>query len=897
LANRVKRLFATLGIATLLLCVVEQEGDQRTQSPREDSSTRGRTLGFRTGPAGVQPPLAVTPVVPSSVYMTGERMVTLEEGVDADAVARDLGLQWTSSIEGVGVHLFVGEEPALVALLDHPDVRSSVANGVMVGADDDDDDDDDDDNDDDDDDDDDDHAADDQALTDADLTDSVEASPPPVGPQPGELQWHLAGANTGPAPLHLDQVVVAVLDSGVAYRDWCGDGACEEGEVPTHRQAESLAHTPIVAPADFIDGDELPLDEHQHGTHIATTLLGDGAIQGVAPGASLMPVRVLDETNTGSEFSLVQGIVHALDHNADIINLSLSFQPDFVPSPHLLEVLKQAHEEGVLVVAAAGNLGMDRSSWPAVSPLVVSVGASAPESDYGALSNREKTTGIAHLAPYSNAAPTVDVVAPGGDLSTDVTGDGHPDGILAETIHGGDPSQTGYFFFEGTSQATAIVSGAAARAIALGATADEAMFALQAPARELRGEGALDGVGSGYLDISRTERAVERGRRALSLNRDVRVSMLPYLERGSDGRVRPVARLTAIGAVGRSGHEVWLNAHITHRGVTTPVDCWTHPETGVCEVTGEWVSPNDVAGEAWTVRMTGLHYPEGVIARPTGVVFATDGLEAILQAADSHDVLPESFGLGLFWEEGTDSELGSTAASFAFFSGGTGLATSPMGVIATPAAMFPGVLEDSSTGTGLATSPLGFHTLNLADALLTSGTGLATSPLGVIHIDLADLGGAGLATSPLGFTSITFTPTDLDLDGTGLAMSPLGWAPMGTFELGGLSADGSTTTLVTLDGTGLAMSPLGLHGADLLMPGGGGADLCGVSFQDGVPLYDAVGASTEAFSDSVFGDVVEDGGFVDASGRDAGALLGARSLSAATAGSQAGPPVYFGPAR
>jgi len=888
--NRASRLLQTLGVASLLYFVSEQNRAQDAQP----SPTRGPasaslptyTVFSTPSVAGASGSSDSPTDVASGIYRADQRMVTLHSGADAGDVARGLGLHRVATASDTGLHLFAGPADALALLSAHPGVESSTRVGVILGAGKDGKKDED-------------EVDEDDVVTEATSSTGTEAASGTTGASVADLQWHLAGANSGPVPEGLREVVVAVVDSGVAYRDWCGDAACEATDVPTHRQAESLAETLVVSPADFVDGDLLPLDEHQHGTHIATTLLGNGAIQGVAPGASLMPIRVLDAHNAGTEFALIQGIHHAVDHGADIINMSLSFRAGFAPSPYLLAAIRRAHDEGVLLLAASGNEGIDQASWPASSPRVLSVGASAPESDFDQLSNPWAYFGIAHLAPYSNASSTVDLVAPGGDLSVDLTGDGHPDGILAETIFAGDPSRTGYYFFEGTSQATAIAAGAAARAMAHGATADQAAFALQQPARMLRGESSLDGVGRGYLDIARSEAAVTGDSAAIHLNRDVEVAVVPYLERGDDGRVRPAARLTAIGAANRFGKAVWLLADIAHRGDSRSVGCWTDQDSGQCTVVGEWTELGGTFGEAWTVTIAGVHYPEGVIGRPTGVLFATDALEAMLQAGDAQDVLPDAFGLGVFWDEGADDELGELAASFTFVGGGSGLATCPLAVIATPAAVLPGVLVDDPTGsegTGLATSPLGLHTFDLDQALSTLGTGLATSPLGFVTLDLASLDGTGLATSPLGFTSVTFRPSDLNLDGTGLATSPLGWAPLGTLSFEGIASDGSTTHIVAVDGTGLATSPLGFHGADLLQPGGGGADLLGASLEGGVMVSDRLG-SADGLGDSTVGELVDHGGFVSGSGHDIGALLGADTLTAPLAGDLAGPPVLLAPAQ
>jgi len=94
----------------------------------------------------------------------------------------------------------------------------------------------------------------------------------------------------------------------------------------------------------------------------------------------------------------------------------------------------------------------------------------------------------------------VDFVAPGGSLDADENGDGYPDGILAETINYQDPSSTGYWFYAGISQATAVASGAAATLVANGATRDEVYGALQIGATSI-GTDFVDGNGTSPLGV------------------------------------------------------------------------------------------------------------------------------------------------------------------------------------------------------------------------------------------------------------------------------------------------------------------------------------------------------------------------------------------------------------
>lgn len=186
------------------------------------------------------------------------------------------------------------------------------------------------------------------------------------------LSW-LKRAETEPA-------VVAVLDSGVAYRDFSIFKEIREGAEasPVGRSSE-LSCTEFMGAYDFVHDDPWPDDAHGHGTHIAS-LLGASRrcdkLKGYYDGVILMPVQVLDRRLKGTEMALVEGIHHAVDAGADVINMSLALSPGYQPSEIFAEALARAAEAGVVLVGAAGNLGLDLVQYPAASPHVIAVGAS-----------------------------------------------------------------------------------------------------------------------------------------------------------------------------------------------------------------------------------------------------------------------------------------------------------------------------------------------------------------------------------------------------------------------------------------------------------------------------------------------------------------------------------------
>jgi serine protease len=115
-------------------------------------------------------------------------------------------------------------------------------------------------------------------------------------------------------------VVVAVLDTGIAYR--------QKG--PRFRRSLDFGRGQFVPGYDFVGHDRLPLDENGHGTHVAGTIAEKTdnriGLTGLAYRARLMPVRVLDRNGRGNAVNIVKGIRFAVAHGAEVINMSFNFE-------------------------------------------------------------------------------------------------------------------------------------------------------------------------------------------------------------------------------------------------------------------------------------------------------------------------------------------------------------------------------------------------------------------------------------------------------------------------------------------------------------------------------------------------------------------------------------------
>lgn len=168
-----------------------------------------------------------------------------------------------------------------------------------------------------------------------------------------------------------------------------------------------------------------------HATHvagIASAITNNSiGVSGVAGGADIMSVKVLDESGAGYYSWIANGIVWATDNGAEVINLSLGGR---FSSITLMNAIKYAWDKGVVIVAAAGNDGRYLFTYPAYYPEVIAVGA-VNEND--------------ERAYFSNYGSWVDITAPGVDILSTENGD--------------------YVYRSGTSMATPFVTGVAALVI------------------------------------------------------------------------------------------------------------------------------------------------------------------------------------------------------------------------------------------------------------------------------------------------------------------------------------------------------------------------------------------------------------------------------------------------
>jgi subtilisin family serine protease len=215
-------------------------------------------------------------------------------------------------------------------------------------------------------------------------------------------------------------VTVAIIDTGIDY-----NYPDLRGRVDLSR-SKSFVPTDDALVAQFFPTRNLITDLHFHGTHVASTVSSNAnVVAGITSQVTLIGVKVLNVNGSGNFGAILNGVLWAADHGADIANMSLGGyfnKPASGPFIHLInDTFNYAHRKGMLVVVAAGNDKVDLDhdgnlmSLNCDAPNVLCVSATGPNADGGV---NGPWFNIDNPASYTNFGRSgVDVAAPGGDFS------------------------------------------------------------------------------------------------------------------------------------------------------------------------------------------------------------------------------------------------------------------------------------------------------------------------------------------------------------------------------------------------------------------------------------------------------------------------------------------------
>ena len=337
-----------------------------------------------------------------------------------------------------------------------------------------------------------------------------------------------------------DQARTLALVNGVPNLDGTGVGIAiiDSGVDSNHKLIRaSTGHPGIVAATDFITVNALT-DRFGHGTFVASVAVGSaalksGAYEGIAPSASLINLKVLNDDGVGVASNLIAAldwcIFNRTRYNIRVINLSVGTPAkDSYRNDPLCLATRRAHAAGILVVAAAGNEGKDRFGnklyggihSPGIDPSVLTVGAantfnSDRRSDdrIATYSSRGPTRGYtadaAGVKHYDNLIKP-DIVAPGNQIIS--ASSQNPDGEdnfnnLVQTyptlaVNTSKKVEERTMFLSGTSVAAPVVAGAAALLFELNAnlTPNLVKAILMYSAQSIPGYNTLE-QGAGLLNI------------------------------------------------------------------------------------------------------------------------------------------------------------------------------------------------------------------------------------------------------------------------------------------------------------------------------------------------------------------------------------------------------------
>lgn len=348
---------------------------------------------------------------------------------------------------------------------------------------------------------------------------------------------------------------------------------------------------------DYVDDDADPMDEQGHGTHVAGAAAGIAdngtGIAGMAPDATILAMRALDQQGSGYYSWIASAITTSVDRGAKVINLSLGGAEG---STLLAEAVAYAAAHGAIVTCASGNEGAGVVGFPARYDGCVAVGAT------------DQADGV---AAFSNQGAGLDVTAPGTGILSSVPG-------------------AGYDAWDGTSMATPYVSGLAALLFSQGLSRAQVESVMFSTAKDLGAPGYDTGFGHGRIDAAAAVAAAAGVRPAVA------DTLKPSIARVGFGKVSRSGPRKYRGAWRRQRATGWKVVGVTDRRGSYR---WkrTRKARSKKVVTEFRIANRKVYRRVVTWRMKRVAYSKGVASLPI-VVTATDdvGIDRVGVSVDGH---------------------------------------------------------------------------------------------------------------------------------------------------------------------------------------------------------------------------------------------------------------------
>ena len=297
-----------------------------------------------------------------------------------------------------------------------------------------------------------------------------------------------APAQAATDPLRPRQWNMSVIKAEAAHSVTRGEGAViavpDTGVDASHIDLQGR----LLPGRDFVQNDSTPQDGDGHGTHVSGIVAASGyngiGVLSTAPGARVLPVRVLGDDGSGTDEQVARGIDYARTQGADVINLSLGGLPliDDIFGSEFQAAVQRAVDAGIVVVAAAGNDSLPLCEQPSFRGKILCVGA---------IDRRE-------MRSFFSSGDSQSIMAPGGSA-------GGGDEDILSTLPGSK-----YGEIAGTSQAAPHVAGVAGLLVSRGVRGQAAIDRILASARDAGPAGPDPVFGVGILDAAAAVRGLPK---------------------------------------------------------------------------------------------------------------------------------------------------------------------------------------------------------------------------------------------------------------------------------------------------------------------------------------------------------------------------------------------------